>query len=479
MSATECSYTAYRIQPDWLETLTTTTSITSTEIALSSPGAGFWLEQVDSSSGARQFEAQLTLTTGTGEGCTPQPELELAVQLLPASSASSPSASSPSASSILPPRAFFSAARRRVRLCDPADSSADRTRVAEFRAPDYMHLVKPTGSVRSFCSLEVTRRGDVAVCATEQGDVQVFGLGQAAIGAGQVAPTAGETLRSFIAPHNTMGVYVARLFPSERVLLTAGGDMRLCIWSLEDAQTERAAATLSGHCGGVLSADFVQRGRQLISSARDGTVRLWEVPTQQNSATVCLPATAAGTEVAHLAVNHCLLMGAPAPSPLPSDSSQPESVAAPPSLCALAVAENGLLVELDLRQPPTQAARQLHRYDSALNRVASLSQGGLDAGSLPACVCAAAEDGALLWVDRRRPNQWLRQLRVSASPLRQLTSSHYATGDGYVATLPDLFAADDPIFFTGAPPDPVYFCCSETSLFSVSQHENAIRQYHC
>jgi WD40 repeat protein len=480
-------YTPFRVQPDWVEALS------ETQQQQQQPQASrVWLEKLDCSSGGRQFEVHLGWPSGEAETAASDAgaddELPLVVHL------GEPSSSSETACS--PVRAYYSAARQRLRVRDVATN-----RVAVFRAADRVHRMergmRPTGDAcdSSLCSLEVTRRGDVAVCATEQGRVHVLSLQPRACAevdaCAPASAVASEPLRQFAAPHFGMGVYVARLFPSERVLLTGGGDMQLRIWSLEDAQVERAAATLCGHRGGVLSADFVGRGRQLISSARDGTVRLWEVPTQQNSLTVRLPA-ADSTESAHLAVNHCLLLGDKAhcgstTAAVPSSASTTASPSTERTLCAVAVAENGVLAQLDLRQAPAVAAQRLHRYEAPLNCVASLAEVGGEGGAHPAHLCVAAEDGCLLWLDRRRPNHWLRQLHVSASPLCQLSSTHYATADGYVASLPSTSLSDatSPLpsssspstFLTGAPHDPVFFAHSESALFAMSQREQLIREY--
>jgi WD40 repeat protein len=41
------------------------------------------------------------------------------------------------------------------------------------------------------------------------------------------------------------------------------------------------AVSLKGHAGGVLGLAIVERGRNVLSSARDGAVKLWDVSTQQ------------------------------------------------------------------------------------------------------------------------------------------------------------------------------------------------------
>ena len=68
-----------------------------------------------------------------------------------------------------------------------------------------------------------------------------------------------------------------RMFPSDKVVLSCGGDLVLGVWDLASG---RRAATLRGHRRGVLSAAIIDRGRNVVSSAGDGTVKLWEIASQ-------------------------------------------------------------------------------------------------------------------------------------------------------------------------------------------------------
>ncbi|KZT25945.1 WD40 repeat-like protein [Neolentinus lepideus HHB14362 ss-1] len=86
-------------------------------------------------------------------------------------------------------------------------------------------------------------------------------------------------------PHLTT-VTSLRFFPSSRVLLSAGADFTLHILPAEaaagqDANTERPAfkpvRTLKAHTRSITSTAMVSRGRNILSSAKDGTIRLWDV----------------------------------------------------------------------------------------------------------------------------------------------------------------------------------------------------------
>jgi proteasomal ATPase-associated factor 1 len=85
-----------------------------------------------------------------------------------------------------------------------------------------------------------------------------------------------------------------RLFPSAVVALTCGSDALVKIWSLLDIDTDdtrqtessitfdEPAATLRGHTQAVLSSALIDRGRNLVTSSRDGTCRLFDVPSQSS-----------------------------------------------------------------------------------------------------------------------------------------------------------------------------------------------------
>lgn len=79
-------------------------------------------------------------------------------------------------------------------------------------------------------------------------------------------------------------VYFLNFFPSGKVALTGGADSTLRIWDLVDFDEDikESDAMLGGtHTLGVLSADFVDRGKNIVSSSRDGSIAIWDVPTQK------------------------------------------------------------------------------------------------------------------------------------------------------------------------------------------------------
>ena len=68
-------------------------------------------------------------------------------------------------------------------------------------------------------------------------------------------------------------VDIATFFPSGQVVLSAALDLTLRVWAVA---TQQCALTLSGHSQRITSVDMIERGRQFVSSSRDGTVRLWD-----------------------------------------------------------------------------------------------------------------------------------------------------------------------------------------------------------
>jgi proteasomal ATPase-associated factor 1 len=76
-----------------------------------------------------------------------------------------------------------------------------------------------------------------------------------------------------------------RFFPSSRVLLTAGNDFTLCILPAEPVSADSPgpppiltpARTLRAHTRAITSTAILERGRNVLSAAKDGTVRLWDV----------------------------------------------------------------------------------------------------------------------------------------------------------------------------------------------------------
>ena len=68
----------------------------------------------------------------------------------------------------------------------------------------------------------------------------------------------------------TAGVAWSR---DDRLLAAGGQDQRIYVW---DVDSKRLVSVLEGHQGRVTALAFTRRGDYLLSSAWDGTTRLWD-----------------------------------------------------------------------------------------------------------------------------------------------------------------------------------------------------------
>lgn len=83
-------------------------------------------------------------------------------------------------------------------------------------------------------------------------------------------------------PHlSGASITTLRFFPSSRVLLSGGADFALHILdadpTLEQTPSLTPVRSLKGHIRAVTDTAIVARGRNVLSSAKDGTMRLWDV----------------------------------------------------------------------------------------------------------------------------------------------------------------------------------------------------------
>ena len=85
------------------------------------------------------------------------------------------------------------------------------------------------------------------------------------------SPAAASSTASF--DGHVGDVDIATFFPSGQVVLSAALDLTLRVWAIA---TQQCALTLTGHSQRITSVDIIDKGRQFVSSSRDGTVRLWD-----------------------------------------------------------------------------------------------------------------------------------------------------------------------------------------------------------
>jgi proteasomal ATPase-associated factor 1 len=85
-------------------------------------------------------------------------------------------------------------------------------------------------------------------------------------------------------PHLSSVISI-QFFPSSKVLLTAGSDFTLCVLPAEPLSPDLQASpplinparTLRAHTRPITATAILERGRNVLSAAKDGTVRLWDV----------------------------------------------------------------------------------------------------------------------------------------------------------------------------------------------------------
>lgn len=83
-------------------------------------------------------------------------------------------------------------------------------------------------------------------------------------------------------------VYFVKFFPSGKVALTGGADTIIRIWDLLDAQENKCAATLKNvHNQAITSIEIIEKGRNILSASKDGSIVLWDVSSQTHIVKFC------------------------------------------------------------------------------------------------------------------------------------------------------------------------------------------------
>lgn len=82
----------------------------------------------------------------------------------------------------------------------------------------------------------------------------------------------GSVVRDLSNNHHA-DVTVAKFFPSGQVVLTGSQDMQIKVMSAVDGS---CPVTFKGHTSSILDLAIIGRGKNILSSSKDGTIRLWE-----------------------------------------------------------------------------------------------------------------------------------------------------------------------------------------------------------
>ncbi|KAF9327477.1 hypothetical protein BG006_009226, partial [Podila minutissima] len=142
------------------------------------------------------------------------------------------------------------------------------------------------------------------------------------------------------------------------LILSGGGDFLLKIWSALDGS---CPVTMKGHVKPISDTAIIDRGRNVVSSSNDGTVKLWEVASGTTIRTLAshgdrINAIDAGT------------WETPLKSKIPLDSKE----VATEGKLVVAVSENGTLYGLDVRA--SEEAFQRRSYNKAPLRSVAFSE---------------------------------------------------------------------------------------------------------
>lgn len=233
-----------------------------------------------------------------------------------------------------------------------------------FTSPTHAHKITPNSSL---VALDISSLGAIGA-ASSGSDILVF-------------ETKVGIVRRKMTGH-LAGVQVLKFFPSNTVLLSGGSDMCLKIWSVEDGS---CPVTIPAHKRLISSLAIVERGRNVVSSSHDGTIKLWCCGTQQNISTLSLERGP---------VNHITL--------LPDQGGSPDAL-------VLSASDSGSL-SLHSLEDSSQIAR--YEHTSALTACSHVQE---------YCVMAGSADGELITLD----------LRMMSEPLSSHKRSNYAISSLY------------------------------------------------
>ena len=204
-------------------------------------------------------------------------------------------------------------------------------------------------------------------------------------------------------------VNACSFFPSGHIVLSGGSDTTVQIWSLEleehpstICRPAPSVLTLKGHSLGVTDVGIIGVGRNVCSSSRDGSFKVWDCSSASAVLSIDLSPE---IDVQKPSVN--AFCG--------TNSAESTSEAT-----FVAVTEDGRLIQVDTREK--YVVTTLLRVDTGLNCVSTLTNNRV--------VCGG-EDGVLRIVDMRQGGSILSAARQGESPVTSVASKGSFLISGY------------------------------------------------
>jgi len=132
-----------------------------------------------------------------------------------------------------------------------------------YSASSIYNQLHAAGKQQPVNCIDVSAGGNLGISGSNDGKVRIWDA------------TSGTLKRDLVGHFGD--IYVAKLLPSVQVAMTAGADLQIKIWRIEDALN---AATLVGHKAAITSFNFIERGRNFVSCSKDGVMKLWDCASQ-------------------------------------------------------------------------------------------------------------------------------------------------------------------------------------------------------
>jgi proteasomal ATPase-associated factor 1 len=248
------------------------------------------------------------------------------------------------------------------------------------------------------------------------------------------------------------------------VILSGGADTLVKIWS---AETGQCAATLAGHSAGVTDLAVIERGRNVISTCRDGSAKLWDC---SKSACITTLTGSAGDVINGC----CLVQTAPDVDLRSPDHTPDEREVSTGGKMLLLACESGLLHAFGLQSRKKIMTMSL---TSPVNCCASVNE---------TLIVCGTQDSTVHGIDLRNTSQPVISLQEARSailsilPLKQ--TCFVTTGDGScftsnVCALSKSFDNSCCLELTGPDCDPVYRAATDGHNVFTCCRDSVIRKY--